>query len=824
MPDMFPATSLFAATERVHHRVTSALVDGFSQWWQMPLLVLALAAIALFVLWMYRRDAAELPRGVGLVLAGLRLGALAALAAAYLDFERKAEHEILFPSRVAVVVDSSASMTLEDDPPETTTADGGAISRGGRALEVLERGGLLAALAPTHEVSVWRFDADAEPLVVLPVSGEGEKAAATEAAPQAVDGSAMPPAGWQERLAARGFETRIGETLLRVLDQEPAGTLTGVILLSDGANNAGIDPSAATASLAKAGVAVHTLGIGSERLPANVRVSDLLVPARVFPGDRFSVTGYLQPQGLAGQTVRVELVDSSDGRAGRTIDTTEATLGADGALTPVRFDVPAIEAAGRHELTLRVQPPAADRTPADNQQTAEVEVVDRITQVLLMAGGPSREYQFMRNVLERDKSFAVDVLLGTASSGISQDARRILDRFPTTAQELGEYDVVVAIDYDWRLLDQAAQTRLERWVAEESGGLVLVAGNVFMEAWLADTETAVLRNLHPVELRRSNAVRLGERPGYEEPMPLSFSRDGQEAEFLWLGASRISSQTVWSEFPGVYSCFDASVAKPGATVYARVGPPGAVSLGSALSDDGMIYMAGQFYGSGNVLFLGSGETWRLRRIDDAVFERLTTQLVRHVSQGRLLRGSRRARVLVERDRYAVGSSVVVRVVGSEGAAATVAACRATGPDGATVRVALAPEPGRPGVLQGSFVASREGAWRIDVEVGDNADDTISRRIQARLPDRELERPKLDRGALDQIATLSGGSAQYLAQAAWSPEDSRGLAARIPDRSRREYETGAADGGFKRGLNAILLALGTGLLCCEWVVRRLVKLA
>ena len=196
---------------------------------------------------------------------------------------------------------------------------------------MLERGGLLAALAPTHEVSIWRFDADAEPLVVLPAAGAGEKATAAEAAREAVEGSAMPPAGWQERLAGwqeelapRGFETRIGETLLRVLDQEPAGTPAGVILLSDGANNAGIDPAAATASLAKAGVAVHTLGIGSERLPANVRVTDLLVPARVFPGDRFAVTGYLQPQGLAGQTVRVELVDTSDGRAGRTIDTSEA--------------------------------------------------------------------------------------------------------------------------------------------------------------------------------------------------------------------------------------------------------------------------------------------------------------------------------------------------------------------------------------------------------------------------------------------------------------------------------------------------------------------
>ena len=321
---------------------------------------------------------------------------------------------------------------------------------------------------------------------------------------------------------------------------------------------------------------------------------------------------------------------------------------------------------------------------------------------------------------------------------------------------------------------------------------------------------------------------LDERPGYEEPMPLLFSRDGQEAEFLWLGASRISSQTVWSEFQGVYACFDTSVAKPGATVYARVQPPGLTTrqAGSA-GEAGAIYMAGQLYGSGSVFFLGSGETWRLRGIDDAVFERLTTQLVRHVSQGRLLRGSRRARLLVERDRFAVGSNVVVRVVASEGeadAAGTAATCTATGPDGVTVRVPLTAESGRPGVLQGAFVAAREGAWRIDVELGAGADEKVSRRIQARLPDRELERPRLDRGVLDQLATLSGGSVRYLAQAAWTPDDALALAARIPDRSRREYETGAPDGAFKRWLNSLLLALGAGLLCVEWIVRRLVKLA
>ena len=189
MPDCLPLTSLLAATESVHHRVTSALVDGFSQWWQMPLLVLALTAVAVFVLWMYRRDAAELPRGMGLLLAALRLGALAALVAAYLDFERKAEHEIVFPSRVAVLVDSSASMTLEDDPAAADAAQ--AATRTQRALEVLEGGGLLEALSARHEVSIWRFDADAEPLAVLP--NGGRDAAAAEATAAAAASHPMRP-------------------------------------------------------------------------------------------------------------------------------------------------------------------------------------------------------------------------------------------------------------------------------------------------------------------------------------------------------------------------------------------------------------------------------------------------------------------------------------------------------------------------------------------------------------------------------------------------------------------------------------------------------
>lgn len=206
------------------------------------------------------------------------------------------------------------------------------------------------------------------------------------------------------------------------------------------------------------------------------------------------------------------------------------------------------------------------------------------------------------------------------------------------------------------------------------------------------------------------------------------------------------------------------------------------------------------------------------------------QLVRHVSQGRLLRGERRARLLVDRDRHPVGGTVQVRLAVADdelfaAASARPPACRAIGPDGTAVPVPLVPEPSRPGTLQGGFVAGREGAWRIEAEaIGGAGEGPLVRRIQVQLPDRELARPKLNRPLLESLAALTGGTARFPGRGGWSATDAADLAAAFPDRSRREYETGAADDTFKRRLNATLLAVGCGCLCLEWITRRLVKLA
>jgi hypothetical protein len=826
--------------DAVQHRIISRLLEDFDAWWQPPAAILAVTLLAVFAIGIVRRDAAELSRPLRFLLAALRLAALGAVVVACLDVARIAEHEIVLPSRVAVLIDSSASMSL----PEAASDEG--LSRGRRAASLLDDGGLLAALAVRHEVSLWRFDADAEPLVVLPQAGQA--AASADAAPgsaetgsttatqaASADAPADAPAGWRRAIEPQGDETRLGEALAAAADREPAGVLAGVVVLSDGSNNAGLDPLAAAARLAAAGVAVSPVGIGSDSLPANVRVADLIVPARVFPGDAFAVTAYLQAQGLEGERVRVELLErpgaepdqpaAGPDAAGQLLDTVEAVLPGDGELVAVRFDLAGLPTPGSRMLTLRVVPPAADRAAADDRQSAGIEVVDRVTRVLLMAAGPGREYQFMRNVLHRDASFEVDVLLGTAAPGMSQDARRILDAFPPSDEALAAYDAVVAIDFDWQRLEPVGWARLERWVAREAGGLLLVAGGIHMDDWLDDPRSTPLRGLFPVELKRPGQFAPGWQVGEEEPMPLEFTREGIDAEFLWLAPGKEASRMVWAEFPGVYSCFAADEAKPGATVYARVARPGATA-----GESRRMYLVGQLYGAGTVFFAGSGELWRLRGIGDASYERLMPQLVRHVSQGRLLRGERRARLLVDRDRHPVGGTVQVRLaIADEGLFAAALArppvCRAIGPDGAVVPIALAPEPSRPGTLQGGFVAGREGAWRIEAEpVAGGGEGPLVRRIQVQLPDRELANPKLNRPLLLELADRTGGRARFPGPGGWSATDAAELAAAFPDRSRREYESGAADDDFKRRLNTTLLAVGCGCLFLEWITRRLVKLA
>lgn len=785
--------------------------------WILPIGMFVL--LGLFARYWYQRDAAELGSFTRLTLTGLRTLCFVALLWIYLQPQWRTEHDVTINSQAVLLVDSSLSMGLSDENfPSSSTAP----HRAQRVIQALSGERLLNELRRTHDVTVMRFDQQSHTVTAL------RKLSPTDVASQTTEAADSPgdaPIDWATALSPRGVETRIGQALLDVMNERQRGPLSGIVLFTDGRQNAGPGPAAAIKLAQQSGVVIHPVGLGSSRQPINVRISDVVAPARAFPNDTYTVTAYVQAQGMSGRNVRLELHSSParDGASPAPGDgvlegATDVRLADDGEAIAVRFDITP-EQLGRRTLTARVIAPPDDSNPNDNQQQADVEVVDQKTRVLLFASGPSREYRFLHTLLYRDDNIEVDILLGTSQPGIAQEARQILDSFPDTREALDEYDVVIAIDPDWQSLSPQAIDSLEQWLSNQAGGLVVLAGPVFGDIWTERPQLAKIRDLYPVEFRRRFSLSVDGGAPARDPSALDFTREGLEADFLWLADSVGESQQSWASFPGVYECLDVRGPKPGATVYAQVVDP------RTGGGEPLPYFCGQFYGAGRVFYIGSGEMWRLRGVDTNYFDQFYTKVVRQVAQGRLLRGSSRGVLLTERDRYFLGQTIDVRAQLNDSRLEPLRAANVslvvTLPDNTVQTIQLDADSARQGNYGGQFMAGQEGGYRLDIELPDGSGQRLSKRIQVRVPDLERENPSRNDPLLSELAESTGGH-YYLgiedalganqAPPVWQQLADRSLTHPESDRPRPLWDTW------------YLLAAVVGCLSLEWLLRRLMKLA
>lgn len=780
------------------------------------LLVAALAVFALaYVVWFYRHERESLSPLLRWLLPALRLVAVAGAILFYLGPEKRVDQQEVKDSQVIVLVDTSRSMSVEDQPLEGKEK----VTRGEAVKRALVDSPLLNTLRREHHVLLEGFDTQVR------------RVAQWDRQPETVEESETPgeiasDESWSAELDPRGAETRLGDALRDALKQSRKGPLAGVIVISDGGQNGGVGPLAIADVASDSQVPLYTVGVGSTQPRRNLRVQDVSAPSRVYPDDLATVSALIHGEGFAGRTVDVELFARDAGAAGGSvdrIDREQITFATDGEVVPVQFEIEPAE-IGRLQLELRIAAPTDDQYAADNQREIEIEVVESKTRVLLIASGPTREYRFLRNQLRRDRHATVDIWLQSAQEGISQDADHILNEFPLTKEELYSYDCIVAFDPDWTLLDAQQVDLLESWVAEESGGLIVVAGPIHTASWVQSPEHIKIRSLYPVEFQRRFSLLDDGLYGSSVPWPIDFSREGEESDFLWLANTSEESRSLWSRFAGVFGCYAVKGPKPGARVLGRYSDPEA-----GISADRPVYLAEQFYGSGRVLYIGSGELWRLRSVDLSFFEVLYTKLIRHVSQGRLLRGSSTGQLLVERDRYSVGEDVVIRAQLSTPSREPFVAERVTArlidPTGKGENLTLNADLDRPGNFIGQFDVRKEGSYRVELSVPDSPEEPLVRRIQAVVPNLEFEKTRRNEALLSALATRTGGRYYTSLQTAWEGnEDLRPLAGQIESRAEVETRRGAPDKEFSERINKILLAVICGALCCEWLLRRLKRLA
>jgi len=773
-----------------------------------------------YAIWIYHRERGPLSRPLRVLLPGLRLLAIAGAVMFYLGLEKRVDQQIVTDSSVTILVDTSQSMSVED---ETSSSEEKTVARSEAVLQALADSPLLKTLRQQHDVSLSVFGEKVRHLV------RWRRQPATSGEAANPDESAT---DWTSQLQPQGVETRLGDAIKETLQRDDGHPLAGVIVFSDGGQNRGLEPLSLGGGSALGGgsqsfrAPLYTVGVGSAEPRRNLRVQTLSVPSRVYPEDHVTVGALIRGEGFAGRTVVVELFvrdagapsasANSIGQQKISFDTAEQVI-------PIEFQFEPAE-IGRLLLEIRIAAPTDDQYADDNRREAEMKVLEMKTRVLLVASGATRDYRFLRDQLRRDRHVTVDVLLQGSQPGISQDADQLLAEFPRTKEELYPYDCLVAFDPDWTLLDAQQAELLETWVAEEAGGLVVVAGPVHTARWVQNPELGKIRALYPVEFQRRLTLLDDGLYGSKTAWPLLFSREGEESDHLWLADSASESRSRWSEFKGVFGCYSVKGLKPGARVLARYSDPDA-----GLSVERPIYWAEHFYGGGRVFYMGSGELWRLRSLDPGYFEVLTTRLIRHVSQGRLLRESSHGRLLVERDQYSVGDEVIVRAqlstANREPLMADRVTARVLSPRGEGQNLFMTADANRPGNFIGQFSARREGSYRIELPVPGVLDEQLERRIQVTVPSLEFDQTRRNDALLAAIASQSGG--QYYPTLNLAMNGSSGLlpvAQQIESQAELKTLRGTPDVDFTEQLNRILLAVICGALGLEWFLRRLMRLA
>src|SRR5262245_16001207 len=277
--------------------------------------------------------------------------------------------------------------------------------------------------------------------------------------------------------------------------------------------------------------------------------------------------------------------------------------------------------------------------------------------VLLVASGPGREYQCLKNLSfreDREKLMEVGVILqGSKKEDIDPDERPpqvwMLDRFPglrggsnplQKPYALLEYDLVIACDPDWMALPLAARKLLEDWVKNGGGNLILIAGPVNTRQLSQKVNRAALapiRRLYPVT-PEADAPR-GKFPKHVTPNVLHFCGANEKMRFLKLDEKGHIPLAGWEPFfyglkggargkpravRGFYSVQPVKAVKGTATVIATLGE----------EKKGTPFLITMPLGVGTVVYAGSGELWRLRTYRADYYNRFWLELVRYLVPAR----------------------------------------------------------------------------------------------------------------------------------------------------------------------------------------------
>lgn len=561
---------------------------------------LGLLALWLFELRSIRGEKSAARRLTLGALGGLSMLAVYALAL-QITLVREAFEEIA--GGTVLLVDNSRSMTLSGSAGERSDAVRALIRR-------------------------WQQDPEMEPIVYR-------------------FGSATKGARWTDLADTYNptdEQTDIGEGLDTVLKRADERELGSVVVITDAA-----DPTfrSDALSLNTSAPAIHSVVVGGDDRIDDQAIVSLRADSTAYVG----VPAVIRAEVRALGRLRNEALPVQLWRDDQLLETREAALDAEGRGT-VTFEV-IPKRPGRALYRLVIPERRGDAVPQNNARAALLRVGRERVRVLLVAGRPSWDVRFLRDFIKRDGSvdlISFFILRAPSDLTAAPTNELALIPFPTDElfrEHLGSFDVVIFQNFDFAPYDMQAYLPRIRDYVERGGSFVMIGGDHSFA--LGGYKGTPIEDILPVELSPGGNVVSGRyraRP----------SRQLIRHPIIALGPDPGLIRRTWQTLPPLEGANAVSKVREDASVLLEH-PRARLAGGRRLP----VLVVGES-GRGRVAAMMTDATWRWRFAgdDESVgsdeYELFWDRLVRWLTRDPLLEP---ARISTDRDRYAVGSPVIV---------------------------------------------------------------------------------------------------------------------------------------------------------------------
>jgi hypothetical protein len=783
--------------------------------------VLVVAAAAAGV-WFYLRWQPPMPPRRRSLLAALRAAAAALLVLLLADpvlqlSVRQTPRPLLW-----LLFDGTESMAIEDELREAerkslVAASGlDAVTAGPQANDATATS---AKVSRADFVAAWVRKRSANVLDELGrkfrlrafsiEAGDGVRPlqAASADAADALDGETL-----ARGLSTAGQVTAIGRALEDLALRHSAANLQGVVLVSDFDQNAG--PPAVTAAR-RLGVPFYCIGVGPT-LVANVAI-DVQMPPVMKQNERSTVAVTLRQSGLDGAladvTVTVRPLDAPAAAPSAAAPIVVGTRAVPLAAGTVAVEIPFTPTViGRHEIVATVARLDGESIEVDNQATRETLVRDDFLRLEYVEYEPTWEWRFVKEVFHRDPLVGqrgFRTFLRSADQQVRLSNELFLASPAASRAEFFATDVLFVGDMPAAALSSRFCEMAKEYVEDFGGGLVVIAGPRFGPAELMET---AIGDMLPVVFDSPR------RPRVDRPFELALTPEAALVDFMQLGGTEAESREAWRNLGPLPWWQPVARPHPQATVLA-VHPTEKCTDGTTPQP----VIAIRRYGRGEVVYVGSNETWRLRRkYGERYYRQFWGQLMHRLGLSHALGSQKRFVVRTDAETYRTDDTVLVTVEAFDAdfqplSATKISdrtlAARLVRPDrsAADEPEKLAIAEVRPGLFEARLPALVTGEHRVIV------DDPVTReQVQAvfTVTGLSVERRAVSRNVALQeaLAAATGGKSYDLTTAA-------GLATDIEPVVRPEHSLKV----FPLGMTWACLILGLGLLVGEWIVRKRISL-